>query len=362
MLQNTLILVVLLLVAVLVGWWIYSPVPQPGTFDPIAVTLKEVPNENVKELIDTQLVFVDAQGTKWIAPKGTWTDGASVPRLALWISDGRFQEEFLKAAIVHDAYCQEFNKTRCKDQYHKLPWRQVHRMFFEACIAGKTDPLKAKLMFAGVWWGGPKWDDPASDLSAVPDDMLSVSYHGCEQWIKTHNPSLDQIESWMTERTPVIIQVAEDQSRFFQALEQGRDADATLALQRATDRVDSAIRQFPNDLMLKNLKGYNHKNHAISYRQHDQIDKSDAELQLAQQSFSDVLKVTPHDPSALNGMGSVSIMRQDFDQAERYIQQAIQIKPDYPAAIHDLELIKQHRRNEALQEPLEQKPLPAPKK
>ncbi len=352
----------LLCAALVAVYIIYSSIPKPGTFDPVAITLKEVPGENKKELVDKELIFVDAQGNQWKAPQGTWTDGASVPRLALWITDGRFEESFLKAAIVHDAYCQEFNQTRCRDQYRKLPWRQVHRMFFEACVAGRTDPLKAKLMYAAVWWGGPKWDDPQSDLSAVPDEMLSVGYHGCEQWIEANDPSLDNLESWMTARAPVIIQVAADQAKFFAALQQNRWAEADAAQQQAEDRVDAAIQKFPDDLTLMNLQGYNHKNRAISYREHALDDKFEVELQKAQVSFSGVLDIQPRDPSALNGMGSVSILRQNLDQAERYIQDAIKIKPDYPAAKQDLELIKKLRQDDVRKLPIEKRPLTAPQR
>jgi len=57
---------------------------------PKEITLREVPDSDLKELVDNNLVFVDKMGTEWIAPKGTVADGASVPRLALWITDGRF--------------------------------------------------------------------------------------------------------------------------------------------------------------------------------------------------------------------------------------------------------------------------------
>jgi tetratricopeptide (TPR) repeat protein len=334
--------------------------PQPGEFAPIAVSLKEVHGENKKELLDETLVFVDSAGVIYTAPKGTWTDGASVPRLALWLTDGRFQESFLKAAIVHDAYCQEFNKTRCKEQYRKLPWRQVHWMFYEACLAGKTDPMTAKLMYAAVWWGGPKWDAPQSDLSTVPDEMLSVSYQGCKHWIKANNPEIKALDTWMSERSPIVVQAAEDQARFLAALEQGNLTDADLAQQQAEMHVDAAIQKFPKDTMLQNLQGYNHKNRAIRYQQKAMPEEFEAELQKAHTSFSAVLKIDPREPSALNGLGSVSILRGDLDQAEKHIQNALQINPDYPAAQHDLELIKQLRRDKESQLPIEKRPLTTP--
>jgi hypothetical protein len=50
------------------------------------------------------------------------------------------------------------------------------------------------------------------------------------------------------------------------------------------------------------------------------------------------------DPSALNGLGSVFIMRRDLDAAEFYIRQSVSRARDegfdYPEAAHDLRLIE----------------------
>ena len=81
-------------------------------------------------------MFVDAMGHAWTAQLGTLTDGASVPRAALPVTNGRFDQRFLKAAVVHDAYCQEDNKDG--PSYQTMPWRAVHKMFHEACLAGDS--------------------------------------------------------------------------------------------------------------------------------------------------------------------------------------------------------------------------------
>ena len=174
-------------------------------FTPSEVTLKEVKGKYLKELVDEQLVFVDSSGEKWIAPKGTLTDGASVPRLALWMTDGRFSEEFLKAAVIHDAYCQTENIERCPDQYRKKPWELVHRMFYEACLAGGTSESKAEIMFAAVWLAGPRWDDPMRNLDHIPEDILVQEFETCKKWIEKKNPSVDEIEAWMNKRELVLL-------------------------------------------------------------------------------------------------------------------------------------------------------------
>ncbi len=173
--------------------------PGPG-FTPNAITLKEVPGTALKELVDEQLVFIDSTGTAWGAPRGTLTDGASVPRLALWVTDGRFDGTFLKAAVIHDAYCQAENAERCPQQYRTKPWKAVHRMFYEACLAGGTPPARARIMFAAVWLGGPRWNDPEHDLGQVPEKALLAEFEACKKWIEKNNPTPKEIEAWMNKR------------------------------------------------------------------------------------------------------------------------------------------------------------------
>ncbi|HLT48118.1 MAG TPA: DUF1353 domain-containing protein [Rubricoccaceae bacterium] len=177
----------------------YPTAPTVG-FDPAVVTLREVAGTGFKELVDERLVFVDSAGVAWIAPKGTLTDGASVPRLALWLTDGRYDDGFLKAAVIHDAYCQVDNRDRCPAQYRTRPWRDVHRMFYEAALAGGTPPTLARIMYAAVWLGGPRWDDPARSLDHVPDDALRAVFEDCKRWIEANDPTVEEVEAWMEKR------------------------------------------------------------------------------------------------------------------------------------------------------------------
>ncbi len=177
--------------------------PLKTGFTPENVTLKEA--GDLKELVDEKLVFVDSMGVEWIAPRGTLTDGASVPRLALWLSDGRFESEFLKAAIIHDAYCQLENEKRTPDQFKKRPWQAVHRMFYEACLAGGTSSLKARIMFAAVWLGGPRWDASERSLDHISEKRLKEEFGYCKEWITATNPSVTEIEAWMTDREQALL-------------------------------------------------------------------------------------------------------------------------------------------------------------
>lgn len=190
------VVVMTLAVSTIAGCGDSDPKPTPkgdAGFTPTEATIKEVSDSNLKELV-VKLTFVDAAGVEWVAPKGALTDGASVPRVALSLIGGRFEREFLRAAIVHDAYSQSFNKTRCPDQYRTKPWQVVHRMFHEACLASGTSPTKARIMYAAVLLGGPRWDDPGRNLDQVSKDALKTEFEHCKKWIEETDPTIKDIE------------------------------------------------------------------------------------------------------------------------------------------------------------------------
>ena len=194
-----------LLLGGLIGLETISAVaPESNRFAPAAITLREVPETPYKELADEVLTFRDSLGITWSAPRGTLTDGASVPRLGLLVTDGRFGPAMLKAAVLHDAYCGEANVDRCPAQFHRRPWTEVHRMFYEALVAGGTPSVRAGIMFAAVWLGGPRWDDPGRDLSAIPDERIAAEFAVCRQWILDDKPGRQAIEDWMTKREPLL--------------------------------------------------------------------------------------------------------------------------------------------------------------
>ena len=95
--------------------------------------------------------FTEADnGTVWDAPGGSIVDGASIPQV-LWSFVGSpFTGDYVYASIVHDVACDV--RTR--------PWRDVHYMFYQACLAGGTARLRAKLMYLAVRNFGPRWPTP----------------------------------------------------------------------------------------------------------------------------------------------------------------------------------------------------------
>lgn len=327
--------------------WIFiitmlSGCPKPtvtGTFTPKRPTLESHGN-GFMELKDEDLTFVDSHGVKWVAPQGVLTDGASVPRFALPVTDGRFSQEFLNAAIVHDAYCQKENKEISPDQYQKKPWREVHKMFYEACIAGGTSLSKAKIMFAAVWWFGPRWNDPGSrGMQSVSDDIRRVGFAGRKNWIEKNAPTIEEIEADLNRREPLLLEFNKYEIETSRALKNGNTNKADALLRKENAFIAKELENSPDDLMLLNFKGYFHKKRASLYLKRNELNEMKKELNKSERAFKRVIKNEPKDLGALNGLGSVSILRNEPERAEAYKFKALAIDPDYQAPKRDFQLM-----------------------
>lgn len=102
-----------------------------------------------------KFAYIDPSGKRWEARKGYIVDGASIPRIVWTLVGSPFTGKYRRASVVHDYYCTM--KTE--------PWRDVHRMFYNACRAGGVSEIKAKMMFAAIMFAalyldGPKWPEP----------------------------------------------------------------------------------------------------------------------------------------------------------------------------------------------------------
>jgi hypothetical protein len=94
-----------------------------------------------------KLLFKDPQGLEWQADAQDKTDGASIPPWAQPLVGKPFDPAFIKAAAIHDHYCER----------HVRSWRATHRVFYDALIATGVPTAKAKIMYYAVYLGGPKW-------------------------------------------------------------------------------------------------------------------------------------------------------------------------------------------------------------
>jgi len=137
-----------------------------------------------------QFAFVDPTGKVWAVPKGAVINGASIPRLFWSLVGPPFVGAYRRASVIHDYYC----------DVRSEPWLAVHRMFFEASLAGGVPEATAKIMYVAIYGAGPRWSeatgaDRAGRPRKLPNPWLSeASAHEIEEWIEADNPSLEELE------------------------------------------------------------------------------------------------------------------------------------------------------------------------
>jgi hypothetical protein len=106
------------------------------------------------ELLD-DFGYIDRRNTIWTAPKGYVSNGASIPP-ALWsLVGGPLDGRYRNAAIIHDKACDE--RTR--------PAEDVHLAFYEACRCAGLGDFHAKVLYAGILVGGPRWQLVAEQVT-----------------------------------------------------------------------------------------------------------------------------------------------------------------------------------------------------
>ena len=118
--------------------------------------------------------FVDKRGEVFEIPAGTVVDGKSIPPI-LWgsILGSPFTGVSRIASVPHDYEC--VKRVR--------PWKQVHRMFYEACMCAGTDETLAAQMRRAVWHHGPRWDKDGKEIDYDEnlddvDDGVAVDWSG----------------------------------------------------------------------------------------------------------------------------------------------------------------------------------------
>lgn len=91
--------------------------------------------------------YIDNNGVEWIAPKGSITDGASIPKAFWSVMGAPLSGKYRRAAVIHDVYC--------KNQ--SVPHEQVHKVFHEAMLTDGVGKRLAGIMYFAVKHFGPKW-------------------------------------------------------------------------------------------------------------------------------------------------------------------------------------------------------------
>ena len=91
-------------------------------------------------------------GYLWTVPAESTVDGASIPILFWKIVGSPYVGNYRRASVIHDHFCYIWNE-------HSKTAKDVHKMFYFACRAGQTSPLKAAVMYWAICWFGPHWQD-----------------------------------------------------------------------------------------------------------------------------------------------------------------------------------------------------------
>lgn len=137
--------------------------------------------------------YIAPQGKLWRAHRGSIVDGASIPQ-ALWsMIGGPFEGKYRNASVVHDVACDEMTQ----------PWTEVHLMFYNACRCGGVNERTAKIMYAGVYLWGPRWEYLATaapdqtkrprPIRKQPPAPSEENVRKLQQYIQQTNPSLEDI-------------------------------------------------------------------------------------------------------------------------------------------------------------------------
>jgi tetratricopeptide (TPR) repeat protein len=126
------------------------------------------------------------------------------------------------------------------------------------------------------------------------------------------------------------------QKQFFELYP--HDLDGALEIVYETfDALDPVLPIFPDDYYLQNVRAYNFKNYAMVMQKLNNPEEFERALKEAEKMFEVIRQQNPDDASAWNGLGSVALLRNDPDKALNYIDMALELNPNYPAAKKDRE-------------------------
>ncbi len=116
-----------------------------------------------------EYAYVDGKGNRWVVPKNTVVNGASIPKVVWSAIGGPWSGKYRNAAVIHDWMCEE----QVEDSSF------VHRIFHEAMLDSGVDEKLAWIMYKAVDIGGPKWiksefSDSPVQRSDLTEEQLKV--------------------------------------------------------------------------------------------------------------------------------------------------------------------------------------------
>jgi len=191
---------------------------------------------------------------------------------------------------------------------------------------------------------------PSSD--ALPESLKPLARRQAlilseDKWIPNVEALIDRLREIILPRAEDIPlsqaerELHEMQLRYFDLLDTNNAADALELAQKTQTFLDRVLPLYPKDSNLKLTRGYLHKNEAMALIRLRRYDESESALNKGESIFRTILDERPLDAGAWNGLGSIEAVRGNYEKAHEYVDEALKILPDYPAAQQDHELILQ---------------------
>jgi hypothetical protein len=121
--------------------------------------------------LEENFYYIDPDGRKWEAAKGSCLNGATIPR-SLWTAIGSpYAGKYRRASVVHDVAVGELCNPDVTEELRK----KADRMFYHACRYDGCSNYFAFLLYAGVCVGtwASEWSF-AFDESALGDNIEEI--------------------------------------------------------------------------------------------------------------------------------------------------------------------------------------------
>jgi tetratricopeptide (TPR) repeat protein len=209
-----------------------------------------------------------------------------------------------------------------------------------------TDALSSEGTVIPVLVGGAGM--PLSE--DLPDSLIALArrqaiYLRDDQWIPDVEVLIERLRELVLptiEHMPLPQakqELYEMQLRYFDLLDDRKAAEALELGQKTQAYLNRVLPLYPQDSELKVTRGYLFKNEAMALMRLGRYDEAEAALDQGELIFRTMIDERPRDPGAWNGLGSVTAVSGNYEEALGYIDRALEIMPGYSAAIRDREQI-----------------------
>jgi len=204
--------------------------------------------------------------------------------------------------------------------------------------------LKSKAAVIPTLVGGASMPKPASLPTAI---AALVKRHGValadQDWARSMQFLFDRLQDVVkAKRSPEVLPDLHEklmamQAQYF-ALMEPNPKRALAVARRALTLLDEQMPAFPHDHYLQMFRGYFLKNEAMSSRDVGDTAGFTRLLQESQRAFQTIrTEAELFLANAYNGLGSVTMLNGQGQQALEWIDRALVLVPDHPYALHDRE-------------------------